>query len=74
METCMLLCFHVQIYIKTFLFPCNLSINFIVLTFDPTGKGSIRWSEFAGTDQSQKLGLGQFSGKGSEQEKYEILP
>ncbi len=36
METCTLLCFHVHIYRKTCMFPCNL-----VLTFDPTGKGSI---------------------------------
>ncbi len=35
METCMLLCFHVHTYRETCMF------LYLVLTFDPTGKGSI---------------------------------
>ncbi len=37
METCMLLCFHVHIYRKTCMFPCNFSIECSLLT--PLEKG-----------------------------------
>ncbi len=35
METCMLLCFHVHVHIYMYV------SMYLVLTFDPTGKGSI---------------------------------
>ncbi len=49
METCMLLCFHVHIFRK------NMYVSiYLVLTFDPTGKGSICVSRL--------LMRGQFAG------------
>ncbi len=39
METCMLLCFHVHIYGKTYMFPCNFSIQCSLLT--PLEKGPL---------------------------------
>ncbi len=76
METCMLLCFHVHIYRKTCMF--HVISLFIVLTFDPTGKGSIKLPperqpthpygclEFVG----QKLGVGAYTEKLVECTRY----
>ncbi len=49
METCILLCFHVHIYRKTCIFPCNVYMKAqyhvllqLVLTFDPHWK-RVHW-------------------------------